>query len=324
MEYNIYRMIGGDYSESKGFQLPIKGQFIEKIVEENNKNLSKGFKRICYIKGSDSIFVEDQKGDLQPMSVWFKFGDLRVDKTDHVLNEIAQKHKWFGVRYVLWSKEKETEQKLTIKRAKAAAIKLIDDSDTDKIKAIALAVKGPQAINWTDSTCELELREFAEASPKELQSIMHTKHYQSQLMAGLAFVKGLVKENSNKTAVVWSDSDGVILKLAKGENGIAELGRYLSQATDETKLVLQAIGERLDAIATDTVKQPKSALEIENENLKKQLAEFQKKSGSTVKGLSDLQQAQSEYKTVLKKDVPARYKNDLEWIQSKIKEAKPS
>lgn len=323
MEQNIYRLIGGDFSQSRGVQLPIKGKFIEKIVEENNKKVSKGFKRIVYIKGSDSIFLEDQKGDLKPQQAWFRFGDLRVDKNDHVLNEILQKHEWFNKKYVLWSEAQQTKEELAELRFKGEARKLIDDSDPDKIKAIALAVFGYGAIAWDDEKSELELRKYADEKPKKLKEVMDEKDYEAKLLAGHAFVQDIVKENDVKTAVVWSETDGVILKLAKGEKGITELGRYLATRTDESEMVLQSIGERLEKIATNT--KPKGSDELLSEKdreiaeLKAKLAQQTGEKDDDVD--DDIKEAHAKYEAKFEKQVPVNMKNNLEWINSKLEES---
>ncbi|WNH10041.1 hypothetical protein [Thalassobellus suaedae] len=321
MEQNIYRLTGGDYSQSRGVQLPIKGQFIEKIVTDNNKKLSKGLKRIVYIKGSDSIFIEDQKGDLQPQTVWFKFGDLNVDKNDTILNKIVQNHKWFkSGKIVLWSQENEDHQKLANLRFKGEARKLIDDSPLEKIRAIALAVFGYQAITWNDEKCELELRDKADEDPKSLKEAMEDKDYNSKLIAGQAFAYIIVKENASKTAVVWSDSEGEIIKLAKGEKGITELGRFLSKRTEESVKVLQSIGDRVDAklTSTDTTNSD-DVIDAKDREIAALKAQLEKQSGGETEN-EELAEATKTYETLFEKAVAHNMKNNLEWIKGKIAE----
>lgn len=317
MEYNIYRLKEG---QPKNFQLPLKNTFVKKFVEENGQKVDKGFRRIKYVPGVDTIFAEDIQGDLKPQSIWFVNGQLEVRKDDKLLNEIMTQHPWFNQRYALWSEDIEINEKLKNRRNKSYAEKLIDDADKNKIKAIALAIFGPEAISWSEEKSELKLREKAAENPKDLTDTMQTKDYQSRLIAGLSFVKGIVKENQNRTAVVWTDSEGTIIKLAKGENGIKELGRYLSQANDESKMVMQAIGERLDAVLTNTETEPKSDLEKENALLRAKLEELQKSQANTPEGESKLQDARAKYKSLFKKDVPNNKKNDLEWLEEKILE----
>lgn len=325
MEYNIYRMIGGDYTQSRGIQLPITSEFIEKIIDDNGKTISKGQKRIVYVKGSNSIFLEDKVGDMKPEQVWFKFGDLRVDKNDHILNEIAQKHSWYGKRYVLWTQDTEDKTKLEELRFKGAARKLIEEADLEKVKAIALAVFGYSAISWSDEKCELKLREYADTKPKKLQEVMNDGDYEAKLLAGHAFVQDIVKENTGKTAVIWSKSDGVILKLAKGEKGITELGRYLATRTDESEMVLQSIAQRIEKIVTDTVAPDKdeiiSAKDKEIAKLKAQLAATKPSQNGQEQpneASDELIEARKKYEETFKNKVPRNMKNNLDWINNRL------
>lgn len=317
MEYNIYRLTGLDYTQSKGVQLPIKGQLIEKIVEENNKKINKGRKRIVYIEGSDSIFEEDQVGDLQPKKVWFKYGDLKVEKNDIALNKICTSHKWFkSGKIILWSQESEDAQKLEELRFKGDARKLIDDSSEEKIRAIALAVFGQKAISWTKEKSELELRKEADEKPKHLKETMEHGDYNAKLIAGQAFVYDIVKENDTNTAIVWTDSDGVIIKLAKGERGIKELGRFLSKRTDESADIIQSIGDRVNEKLTDTVPETDSAKDLEIAELKAKLAKLEPKGENK----TELAEAKKAYEAKFDKKLPPNMKNNLVWINQKLAE----
>ena len=326
MEYNTYRLVG---IKPKSMQLPLKSTFVKKIVDESGTKVNKGFKRIKFVEGADTIFAEDIKGDLQPQSIWFEDGEVKVRKDDVLKNLLMTRHPWleFGI-YAIWSQDLEDKTELEKQRLKSTARQLIDDADFDKIKAIALAVEGVKAIDWSNEKCELELRKYADQKPKKLKEVMAEKDYQSRLLAGMAFVKGIVKENPAKTAVVWSDSDGLIIKLAKGEKGILELGRFLSTATDESKTVLQSIGDRLEAIVTKTTKADlkQTDLEKENANLKAQLAAFQAKSEKKPKKvkepkeLTEVQQARLDFKEKFNKDVPNNMKNNLLWMQNRLGE----
>jgi len=317
MEQNIYRLTGLDYTQSKGVQLPIKGQLVEKIVEENNRKISKGRKRIVYIEGSSSIFEEDQVGDLQPKPVWFKFGDLKVAKDDIALNKIIKSHKWFkSGKVVLWSQESEDKQNLADLRFKGDARALIEDSSEEKIKAIALAVFGQKAILWSVEKSELELRKYADEKPKKLKEVMGHGDYQAKLLAGQAFVYDIAKENDTKTAVIWTDSDGIIIKLAKGENGISELGRFLSKRTDESADVLQSIGDRVNEKLTDTEPDTDSVKDLEIAELKAKLAALEPKGEDN----TELVEAQKAYEAKFDKKLPPSMKNNLIWINKKLAE----
>lgn len=298
MEYNIYRLSNG--KKPKSWQLPLKETFIKKFAETQNVKKDLGYRRIQYVPGSDSFYAEDHKGDYTPQQIWFEYGELRVRKDDALLNSILQEHPWYGKRYKLWSQEIEDQEKLDTLKAKSEATRLIDESDASEIKAIALAVFGHEAGIWTEPKCELRLREKAAEDPKGLKNTFNETDYSSRLLAGQAFVKGIVEENKTKNAVVWCDSDGVIIKLAKGEKGINELGRFLSVKTEESSKVIQSIGERIQALDTGV-------------NLVATKT-------TTKEGDSTIESIREEYAAKVG-DVPPNMKNNKEWLLNKIKEA---
>ncbi len=137
MEYNIYRLKGG--LRPKSWQLPLQETFVKKIIEVNGRK-TEAFKRIVYVPGSNSIYQEDQVGDLQPQTIWFSNGVLQIRKDDWLLNEIMKNHPWLDKRFELWSQDAEDAERLEELRLKSKSRQLIDDADATKIKAIALAV----------------------------------------------------------------------------------------------------------------------------------------------------------------------------------------
>jgi len=315
MKYNIYRLKSG---KSQGaWQLPLTEILIDRI--KDNKKV--GLRKLKFVPGTDSFWAEDLVGDLKPVQIWFENGRLIVPKADKIQNELLQIHPFFNVDYELFDKEAEAKQKLAGLRAKDEVINLIANSDSDKIIATAMAVFGTQALSWDESSCELQLREFAEANPLKLSNELNSKTYESKYLSALAFGKGLVRTNLGKTAIIWNNStEGEILKLARGENGISKLGELLSKRTDESELLLQAIGEGLDKISMNIPKKEKSSDSDKDKEiaaLKKQLAEASKEEPKEESGLSELQK---EYKDKFEKDVPLRFKNDIDWIQNKLSE----
>jgi len=314
---NVYKLTNG--KTKGGWQLPLSEVDITKY--EDGKDV--GLRRIRYVKGVKSFFKEDQSGDLKPLQIWFDNGELIVPKVDKLTNELLRRHPWYGKFYELYDANREADKKLSELRVKGEARKLIEESDKEKLKAIALAIFGINAFAWGDSKCELELLKYADTNPTQLQNELKSKDYESKYLAALAFSQNIVTTNPGKTTVIWNDSTkGVILRLAKGESGIHKLGELLSTRTDESELILQEIGARLDK---KTVKVKKSQSEIikeqkrENARLKAELKAL-KASKTAVK--SELVEATEIYKKWYLKEVPVNKKNDLEWILQKNKEIK--
>ena len=313
--FNTYQLKGGKKPAS--WQLPLTGVLIAKI--ENGEKILKSIK---YVPGENSFYAEDIKGDVEPRQIWFNRGSIRVPKIDKITNALLQAHPWFEKYYELYDPQVASRNKLAEMRAKDQARKLIDESDVEQIKAITLALFGSRSFKWDDDTCELKLREFAEKDPERLQKELNSKDYESKYIAGLAISKGIMKENIGKNAVVWADTDeGLVIKIAKGENGVTKLGEYLATRTEESELVLQEIAIRAKkqdtkvsdeslAIKLSEKDQALAEKEAEITKLKEQL-----KANLNVDALKE---AREKYEKLFKKKISPRYINDITWIENAI------
>jgi hypothetical protein len=322
MEQTTY--ILSDGTKPIGWQLPLNGVLIQKV--ENGKKL--GLKKIKYVSGTSSYYAEDIAGDLKAESIWFNNGRIIVPNVDTLKNALLQAHPWFNKKYEVFDKDLIAKKELDTLRVKGNARKLIEESDTEKIRAIALALFGQLAFTWSEATCELELLKYADTKPQELQKELQSKDYESKYLSALAFSKGIVKTNNVKSSVQWNDTtDGVILRLAKGENGINKLGELLSNRTDESELILQEIGVRLKKLETNVPNDKSKDDEIAQ--LKKKLKGLEAKGNNQTfstngkaKTETPLETVQKKYVEKFNKQLPARYKNDIEWLTKKIEESK--
>lgn len=336
---NVYKLKNGKTSGS--YQLPIRTEMVAKMVDGEKR-----LKKIHYIPGSDSIFVEDYKGDETSKAVWFEDGEIRVPKENWVLNELLQKHSWFIKHYVLVNEEATAEAEVNeFEILTKASNSIITEKDEYKLQAMAMIVVSMDAANWGAFKCKTELLKYAKNHSKILLAEMAKPDYESRLIAALSFTKQIVKYNAHRTAVVWNDDkEGIIVRVAEGENGIDKLGEFLSKENETSTGVLQRIGEKTDAIGsivsevpvtTNTKTEEEIRAEIraelvleyapktgENADIAKQEipAVEAKKEGATE--LSELEKLREEYVAVTGKELSPRFMNDEDWITKKIAEHK--
>jgi len=111
-------------------------------------------------------------------------------------------------------------------------------------------------------------------------------------LSSLGYSTGIISSNVSNNKVVWSDNGGEVLSFAKGESPIDKLTDFLNSRSEESVLFLKELEGRFAGIFT----------EERNEK-----ADF-------------LSQLHWEFKNKTGKEVPLRYKNDIGWLQSKIKD----
>ena len=301
----------------------------------------KGKKFINYYPGEDSCFVEDiqaKNKDLSPVKVpLFQYNyqtkntELAVDDSNLSLINYLKTHPWFGIKFNIFSKEKEAAENLSEFINVEKALELIKESDEIKIKAIAMAVFGLQSFYKSVTQCSAELKAKAIREPNTIIEAMNAPSYETKFVAGLALVSGIIKINPTHSAILWSDNDGVILHIAQGENGLDKLTNFLTNETKEAQILLQEFNTRLErkermvARSEDTDK-ALSKKDAEIAELKRQLEEAKaSKSEAFVvtefkENKSTLEQLQEDYKVKFNVEVPIRYKNDESWIVKKLSE----
>jgi hypothetical protein len=312
----------------------------------------KGKKFIDYYPGEDSCFVEDifaKNKDLKPAKVpLFKYvpqtksTELHVDETNVSLVNYLKTHPWFGIKFSIFSKEKQAKSDLAEFENVEKALELIKESDENKLKAIAMTVFGLNSFYKSNVQCAAELKAKAIKDPKVIIEALEATNYETKYVAGLAFVSEIIKLNPTHTAIVWSQDDGVILHVAQGENGLDKLTSFLTNETKEAQVLLQEFNTRLErkermiAKAEDSVKLL-SEKDSEIEALKKELEEAKQQK---IKDEEDwkanlpnmdrdeedesgpepsvLEQLQADYVKKFEKEVPFRYKNDENWLAKEL------
>ncbi|MBC7845565.1 MAG: hypothetical protein H7Y10_03635 [Flavobacterium sp.] len=304
-----------------------------------------GSKLINYYPGSDSIFVEDQKSDVKAKEVEFFYNDVLsdpatsifVDENNKCLLDYLKAHTFFNAHYYIHNEDQLAENKLADYDKIEKAFSLIKENDDLKVQAMALTIFKEEAFGWSPVKCKSELKEKATRNPDLIINAMESDRYESRYLAALAFYSGIVKEDQLKSAIVWNDEDnGVVLRIAKGENGITKLGELLATSTDESTLVLQEIGIRLNKstpAADVKVNSPilvsgKTEAEIKAEAIAEYKASLEAGAAPANPGTldqktntfdaTDLVQVQAKYKEVFAKEAPINKKNNLDWLNAEI------
>lgn len=309
----------------------------------------KGNKFIAYYPGEDSCFVEDivaKNKDLRPADVpLFEYNvsskqtELAVDEKNIALIRYLKTHPWFGVKYSIFSKDGQAKKDLTEFENVEKALELIKESDELKVQAISMAIFGLSSFNKSYTQCAAELKAKAIREPLVIIQAMEATNYETKYVSGLAFVSNIIKLNPTHTAIVWADSsEGVILHVAQGENGLDKLTNFLTNETKEAQVLLQEFNTRLErkermAVRSEDSDKLLSEKDREIAELKRQLAESNKPTAPIVtekvaedleekaeKEKSTLEQLQEDYENKFGKEAPIAYKNNEVWLAKKLAE----
>lgn len=333
---NVYRLKNGKTPQSWGLK-----------QAEVGISTPDGFKFINYFPGSSSIFVDDKDNEKRkPEQITFEFNEsdateIYVPIENVILNKYLQAHPWFNVHFELFSEYISAERKLAEFEMKEKALMLIKETGDVRIQATTMAINGMESFGWEPLTCKAWLKEKALTDPNTIIKRMEGPGYESRFTAALAFYSGIVKEDAHASKVVWNDeTQGTILHLAKGEIGITKLGEMLAVNDNESRLVLQEIGKRVD-IAQNRKADSANATPNNAEMIaaNKRIAELEaqlaakntvsevapakevkeEKKEEAPKGEPTIEELRDAYVEKFKKEVPPPMKNNLAWLQDKLK-----
>ena len=318
----------------------------------------KGNKFIAYYPGEDSCFVEDivaKNKDLRPADVpLFEYNvsskqtELAVDEQNVALIRYLKTHPWFGVKYSIFSKDGQAKKDLSEFENVEKALELIKESDELKVKAISMAIFGLSSFNKSYTQCAAELKAKAIREPLVIIQAMEATNYETKYVSGLAFVSNIIKLNPTHTAIVWADSsEGVILHVAQGENGLDKLTNFLTNESKEAQVLLQEFNTRLErkermAVRSEDADKVINEKDAEIAALKKQLEDAKKANENKIEApktkdvdvvdedeneedentenVSVLEQLQNDYKEKFGKEAPIAYKNNETWLAKKLAE----
>lgn len=347
----VFRLTVGDLTPSS-WELPQRNVMGEK------KGVGQKF--INYYPGEDSVFDEDiyaKNKDIKSQRVpTFTFNkasgktELEVEESNVALITYLKTHPWFGKNYEIFSTEETAKGDLKRFDNVEKALNLVSESDTTKTKAIAMAIFGLASFYKTETQCAAELKAQAVRDPDEIIRAMEATDYETKYLAGLALVSGELEVNNTHTALVWKDTQGVILHIAQGENGLDKLSRFLRNNSKESEVLLQELESRLNQKSN----KKQDILKAKDEEIAQLRAMLDKANSAqvqiaapgivvdpTIPGTNDadgnlegedgekievtpenikslLQKATTKYEKQTGGAVPTRYKNDLDWINSKL------
>ena len=242
MAASIYRLTSNNTTGA--YQIPSKGVLVE-------KRKGQGLKEICYVPGSDSIWVEDQKGEWQRQKqrIWIENGFIAVSDKNKRLNEFLQIHPRFDIDFYLVDEEQDIKNELEEFELKDKAITLFSQFDTEELQAIGTIVIGINALTWNEHKTKAVLRKELEKAPKAFIDAIEGQDFEIAKIAGNGFLKGIVKHDTLRNAVVWNDKEeAVILNLATGQNPLKHFRDILLRRDAEAKRILDLMVDKIDKI----------------------------------------------------------------------------
>lgn len=288
-------------------------------------------KSISYRPGTSSIYDEENGSSVAKSEVVrFKYNnqisnpqvEIRVNNADGLKLAFLKNHQKFNIDYEIFDADVEALRNAGRYDAVEKALNYVNSSDHYEIKASALAVFGFDHLSKSVAVCTMELKEQAFNNPTRIISVYESADFHQRYIASLMFCHSVIKYNPSGTAVVWSGTEGVIIHVLAGESGIDKLTNFLHEGSDQALSLMQSFSIKVNELGKKTVTIEAQSEEISAKD--KEIAELKKLLGLKQEAdnaePSEASLLRKEYADKLGKKVPVAYRNNLEWMQSKIAE----
>lgn len=206
----------------------------------------KGLRKIVYVAGSNSILQSQNEG-LKKTVVEFINGKLRFPKTDTLLKKFIDYHSELDVKFKLLDPEAEAQAKLSLLELQEEAKDLIRNSDPEMLRAVAVILFDKEAYSFGDKVVKLKCFGYADKEPKKMLDLLNDPKTKVRYLVALAFLKGVLKTNVQKTAVQWTDNGEIVIPLAVGETAVEKMADFLYD--DKNATTLQELSKRVESLA---------------------------------------------------------------------------
>lgn len=303
-------------------------------------------KAISYRPGASSIYDEDNlKSVARRKSVVFKYNErvhdpaveITVPHSNGMLIKFLTSHQDFGKVYEVYDEDQVNQNKVDQFEKIEKALAYIGEGGDNEVKATAMTIFGLDYFVRSISKCTIALKDKAMKEPQDIIAAFEAPNFHNKYMVSLMFCSGVIKNNDSHTAIQWADTNGTILTIATGENGIDKLTEFISRGSDQGLVLLQEFQSRFDLlqkkkaaanIDVEAVQEQLSEKDREIAELKRALAAKDKKElpadedkdmppVNKYEGLT-LEEAKELYKEQKGEDVPTAKATKLTWIISQL------
>lgn len=198
-----------------------------------------------YATNQQSVFMDEQSGDVIIGRVTFNDGKLNVPKENVILQKfLSVFHPENNKTYIEFDPEKESSIFLYGEFETLDALNMVRDMEIHDLEAIARAKLKSRAATMTSSEIKRDMLLFAKSNPQEFMALANDDNLKLRNLAIRAQEFGIISISGDNRTVYWNDkAKEKIITVPFGENVYSALASFFK--TDEGNDVLQGIQNKL-------------------------------------------------------------------------------
>lgn len=235
----------------------------ERFDSGKNKGKVKSKRKIQYVKGLDTIFVDEQISVLghipDPTPIYISKGIITINDDEIHMIDLMNKHQDNkengGTLFKLLDVEVEEIYQIGEYQALDNARKSISDADDNVIRALGLWFLGNAKLKDRVPTLRIALRKRAEQNPKlangkhfveELNNFIADKNNNEKLLITVALAEDILRIENGKT-IVWGDSGEAIYTGSQATEIVRDFAIWVS-TSEEGRQALKLITDKVGAL----------------------------------------------------------------------------
>jgi len=204
----------------------------------------KGYEReLRYATNQESVFVDEQKGQVTLKHIVFEKGHLMVKKEQRNLQEFLNKHPHNDLIFVQHDPEVQAIDDVDDLEIELLAMNAASQMDVDFAEAIMRVEVGTSVSNLSSKELKRDLMLFARKNPSLFIELANDENVQLRNVAIIAVEQHIIKLSGDNRAFSWASNDRKLMNVPFDENPYSAMAAWFK--TDEGLEVYNSINKKL-------------------------------------------------------------------------------
>ncbi len=204
----------------------------------------KGYEReLRYATNQESVFVDEQKGQVTLKHVVFEGGHMVVPKEKRNLQEFLEKHPHKGVIFAEYDEQLVASSDLEDMEMQVIAMNMCLQLDVDMMEAIMRTELGSRVSDMTSKELKRDALLFAKKNPELFVELAQDENVQIRNFGIIAVEEGLLKLDSDQRTFKWGSNGRKLFTIPFDENPYSALAAWFK--TDEGLEVYKTLEKKL-------------------------------------------------------------------------------
>jgi len=203
-----------------------------------------GYEReLRYATNQNSVFVDDQKGQVTLNHVVFEMGHLMVPKEKRNLQDFLNKHPHKDLIFSEFDAEVQAEYDVEDLEVELLAMNAANEMDIDFAEAILRVEVGTKVKDLSTKELKRDLLIFARRNPQLFIELAQDENIQLRNIAIVARENNIIKLSADQRTFTWASNDKKLMTVPFDENPYTAMAAWFK--TDEGLEVYKSIEKKL-------------------------------------------------------------------------------